>query len=104
MVPHIKGRTQTENVREREIFGPKGEGVTGAWRMLHNEEHYTLYCPPKSMRVIKQRMMRLVAHVASMGGRGNLYWVLVGNYEGERTLASTRPIQHDDIKMGLQVL
>jgi len=68
--------------------------------MLHKEELFILYCPPNSVRVIKQRMMRLVAHVACMGGRGNLYRVLVGKSEGGRTLATTRLIWHD-IKMAL---
>jgi hypothetical protein len=31
---------------------------------------------PDSVRVIKQRTMRLAAHVVCMGGRGNLYRVL----------------------------
>jgi hypothetical protein len=48
--------------------------------------------------------MRLMAHMACMGGRGNLYRLLVGKTEGERTLGPTRPMWHDDIKMGLQVL
>jgi hypothetical protein len=25
------------------IFGPKGDGVTGGWRKLHNEELHNLY-------------------------------------------------------------
>jgi hypothetical protein len=38
-----------ENMVLRGIFGPKGEGVTGGWRKLHNEELHNL-C---SSRVIK---------------------------------------------------
>jgi hypothetical protein len=57
--------------------------------MLHNEELYILYWPPNSVRVIRQRRMRLMAHVACMGGRGNLYRVLVGKSEGGRTLVAT---------------
>jgi hypothetical protein len=30
----------------RGIFGPKGEEETGDWRMLHEEESYTLYFSP----------------------------------------------------------
>lgn len=100
LVSHIKRRTQTEDVQEREIFGPKGEEVTGAWRMLHNEELCILYCPPNSVGVIKQRRMRLLSHMACMGRRGNLYRVLVGKCEGERTLGPIGSIWHDDIKMG----
>jgi len=68
--------------------------------MLHKEELCIFDCPPNSVRVIKQRMMRLVAHVACLGGRGNLYRVLVGKSEGERTLATTRLICHN-IKIAL---
>jgi len=45
-----------------------------------------------------------VAHVACMGRRGNLYRVLVGKSEGERTLGPTGPTWHDGNKMGLQML
>jgi hypothetical protein len=45
-----------------------------------------------------------VAHVVCVGGNGNLYSVLVGKSEGERTLGTTRHILHNDVKMGLQVL
>jgi hypothetical protein len=79
---------------QREIYGPKEEEVTCNWRMLHNEELYILYYPLNTVRVIKQRRMRLVAHVACMGGKGNLYRVLVGMSEGERTLGTTTHIWH----------
>ena len=32
-----------ENMVLREIFGPKGDEVTGEWRKLHNEELNDLY-------------------------------------------------------------
>jgi hypothetical protein len=32
--------------RVRRIFGPKMEGVEGAWRRLHNEELHNLYTSP----------------------------------------------------------
>jgi len=104
LVSHIKRRTQTEDVQDSEIFGPKGEEVAQAWRMLHNEELCILYCPPNSVGVIKQWRMRLVAHMACMGRRENLCRVLVGKCEGERTLGLTESIWHDDIKKGLQVI
>ena len=47
-----------ENRVFRRIFGPKGDGVTGERRKLHNEELNDLYCPPNIVRVIKARRMR----------------------------------------------
>jgi hypothetical protein len=35
-----------ENRVLRRIFGPKGDGVMGAWRKLHNEELRDLYSSP----------------------------------------------------------
>jgi hypothetical protein len=37
----------------RRIFGPKRDGVTGAWRKLHNEELHNLYSSPSIIRIIK---------------------------------------------------
>ena len=60
------------------IFGPKRDEVTEEWRKLHNEELNDLYCSPSIIRVIKWRRMRWTGHVARMGERRYLYWVLVG--------------------------
>jgi hypothetical protein len=35
-----------ENRVLRRIFGPKGDGVTGGWRKLHNEELHNLNSSP----------------------------------------------------------
>jgi hypothetical protein len=52
----------------RRIFGPMRDEITGEWRKLHNEELHDLFCSPNIVRVIKSRIMRLVGHVARMGG------------------------------------
>ena len=60
-----------ENRVLRRIFGPKGDGVTGEWRKLHNEELNDLYSSPNIVRVRKSRTMRWTEHVARREeGRG----------------------------------
>jgi hypothetical protein len=44
-----------ENRVLRRIFGPKGDGVTGGWRKLHNEELHNLYSSPSVIRMKKSR-------------------------------------------------
>ena len=52
-----------ENKALRKIFWPKKVELTGEWRRLHNEEHYSPYAP-NIIRVIKSRKMRWAGHVA----------------------------------------
>jgi hypothetical protein len=66
-----------ENRVLRRIFGPKGDGVTGGWRKLHNEELHNLYSSPSIIRIIKSRRMRWAGHVAGMGEKRNAYTLLV---------------------------
>jgi hypothetical protein len=63
----------------RRIFGPKGDEVIGAWRILYNE-------------VIKLRRMRWASHVARMGEERGVYRVLVGKPVGKRPLGRPRRI------------
>jgi hypothetical protein len=42
-----------ENRVLRRIFGPKRDEMVGGRRKLHNEELYSLYCPPSIIKKIK---------------------------------------------------
>jgi hypothetical protein len=57
-----------ENKALRKIFWPKKVEVTGEWRRLHNEEHYSVYSP-NIFRVTKSRKMRQAGRVARVGDR-----------------------------------
>jgi hypothetical protein len=50
-----------ENRVLRRILGREGEGITGGWRKLYNEEVHNLYSSP-NIRVIKSRIMRWAGH------------------------------------------
>jgi len=75
-----------ENRAIKRILGPKRDEATGEWRKLHNEELNDLHCTPNIVRVIKLRIIRLFALVASIGERRVAFGVLVGKREGMRPL------------------
>jgi hypothetical protein len=83
------------------IFGPKKDGVMGGWRKLHDEELHNLYSSPSIIRIIKSRRMRWAGHVACMGGKRNVYKLLVGKLEEKRPLGRPRRRWIDNIKMDL---
>jgi hypothetical protein len=90
-----------ENRVLRKIFGPKRDEMTGEWRKLHDEELHDLYSLPNIIRLIKSRGMRWVGHVARMGGKRNMYRLLVGKPEGKRPLGRPRRRWVDNIRMDL---
>jgi hypothetical protein len=90
-----------ENRLLRRIFGPKRNRVTEGWRKLHNEELHNLYSSPSIIRTIKSRSMRWAGHVARMGGKRNVYTLLVGKPERKRPLGRPRRRWIDTIKMDL---
>jgi hypothetical protein len=90
-----------ENRVLRRIFGPKRDGVMGGWRKLHNEELHNLYSSPSIIIIIKPRRIRWVGHVARMGEKRNVYWLLVGKPEGKRPLGRLRHRCIDNITIYL---
>jgi hypothetical protein len=90
-----------ENRVLRRIFGPKRDEVTRECRKLHNEELNDLYCSPSIVRLIKSRRMRWAGHVARMGERRGVDWILMGKPEGKRPLGRPRRRWEDNIKMDL---
>jgi hypothetical protein len=84
----------------RKILGPKRE-EDGSWRKLHNDELYSLYSSPNTVRVIKSRRLRWAGHVARMGEGRGVYEVLVGMAEGKRPLGRPRLRGDNNIKMDL---
>ena len=81
---------------------PKGDGVTGECRKLHNEELNDLYCSPNIVRVIKSRRMRWAGHVARMEEGRGVHKVLVRKPEGKIPLGRLRRRWEDNVKMDLQ--
>ena len=78
-----------ENRVLRRIFELKRDEVTGEWRKLHNEELNDIYSSPSIVWVIKLRM-KWAGHVAYMGERRGIYWILVRKPEGKRPLGRPR--------------
>jgi hypothetical protein len=50
--------------------------------------------------MIKSRRIRWAGHVARMGERRGVYWVLVGKHEGRRPLGRSRRRWEDFQKVG----
>jgi len=84
----------------RKTVVPERDEVTGQWRKLHNEELNDLHSSPNIVWVIKLRM-RWAGHVAHMGERRGVYWVLVGKPEGKIPFGRPRHRWKDNIKMDL---
>jgi acyl-coenzyme A thioesterase PaaI-like protein len=61
------------------------EEVTQGCRKLYTEELCNLDSLPNFIRTIKSRRIRWVGQVAHMGGKRNVYKVLVGKHEGKIT-------------------
>jgi hypothetical protein len=85
----------------KRIFGPMRDEMVVGWRKLHNEELHDLYPSPSIIRIIKSRRMRWTGHVAQIGEKRNVYWLLEEKSEGKKQLR--RPICRwvDNIKMDL---
>jgi len=59
LVPHIKGRTQTEfkNGALRSIFELKRKVVTGGYRKLRHDDIHGLYFSTNAIREVRSRRM-----------------------------------------------
>jgi hypothetical protein len=77
-----------ENRVLRKIFGPESE-EDGSWRKLHNDELHSLYSSPNIVRVIISKRMRWAGHVACMGQGRDVYSVLVGETQRQKTTGKT---------------
>jgi hypothetical protein len=66
-----------ENMMLRRIFGRKGDEVTGGSKKLHNEELHNTYSSPSIIRLIKSKRMKWAGDVTRMGGKMNVYTILV---------------------------
>jgi hypothetical protein len=56
----------------RRTFGPKGDGITGGRRKLHNEELHNLYYSLSIIRMIKSRI-GLAEHEVRTGENRSAY-------------------------------
>ena len=93
-----------ENRVLRRIFGPKGDGVTGDCRKVHNEELTDLSCSTNINQVIKSRKVRWFGNVARMRESRGAYRILVGKPEGKGPLGRHRPRWEGNIKIDLEEL
>jgi hypothetical protein len=60
-----------------------------------------LYSSRSIIRIIKERRMRWMGHVARMGEKRNIYRLLVGKPEGRKPLGRPRRRWVDNIRMDL---
>jgi hypothetical protein len=69
------------------------------WRRLHNEELHNLYASPNIIRVMKERRMRCVGHVARMVKTRNKYIILVVKTAEKKPLGRLSRRWEDNIRM-----
>ena len=69
-----------ENRILRRVFGPKKD-KNGQWRKLYNEELYSLYRSPNTVRVINSRRLRWAGHVARMEEGRSAFKIFTGKIQ-----------------------
>ena len=84
----------------RQIFGPKGDW-NGEWRILHNEELYSLYRSLNIVRVITSSKLRWASHLARLEEGRSPFKVLTGKPTGKRSLERLIRRWEDNIRMDL---
>jgi hypothetical protein len=73
--------------------------VMEGWRKLHNEQLCDLYSSPSIIRIIKLRRMTWAGHMIQMGEKRNVYRLLVGKPQGNRSPGRPRHRWIYNIKM-----
>jgi hypothetical protein len=68
----------------RSIFGPKRDEIIGGLRKLDNEELHNFCSSHHKIRMIKSRRMKWTGHIARMGGKMNMYRIMLGKPEGKK--------------------
>jgi hypothetical protein len=66
---------------------------------MHNKNLYDLYSFSSIIRMMKSRRMQWAGHVMQMGGKTNMYKLLVGKPERKRPLGGPRCKWMNNIKM-----
>ena len=72
-----------ENRTLRGKFGPKRD-ENRDWRILHNEELYSLFRSTNIFRVIKSKRLRWAGYVARMEEGRSAFQILTGKPTGKR--------------------
>jgi hypothetical protein len=67
-----------------------------------DEGLHDLYCSPEAIRVIKSRRMRWTGHVARMGERRGLYWLVMEKSKVKRGFGRLWRRYKDNIKTHLK--
>jgi hypothetical protein len=92
-----------ENRVLRRIFGPKRDEIIHVdWRILHNEEFYTLDSSPSTIRMITPRRVRWSGYASHMEDKRNAYRILMRQPEGKRSLGRPRRRWNNNINMDIR--
>jgi hypothetical protein len=76
--------------------------VTERWKRVYNEKLHNFCASPSIIRMMNSWRMRWTGHLARIGGKKNVYKIVMGKPEGKRSIGRPKRRWEDNIKVDLR--